>query len=65
MSRNHQGTGLGLSLIKSMVDLHGGSVDIQSEVGTGTTVTVRFPAERIVQERKERFQTDKAKVAGF
>ncbi len=41
-------TGLGLPLTKTLVELHGGSLDLQSEVGVGTTVTVRFPAERIV-----------------
>lgn len=47
MSRNYEGTGLGLSLVKSMVELHGGTVSIDSAPGTGTTVTVRFPAERV------------------
>jgi signal transduction histidine kinase len=46
-SRRHGGTGLGLSLTKSLIELHGGSLDLQSEIGAGTTVTVRFPAERI------------------
>ena len=44
----HGGTGLGLPLTKSLVEMHGGSLDLQSEVGVGTTVTVRFPKERIV-----------------
>ena len=42
------GTGLGLPLTKALVELHGGILDLQSEVGVGTTVTVRFPAKRIV-----------------
>ena len=49
LGRQHDGTGLGLPLTKSLVELHGGSLDLQSEVGVGTTVTVRFPAERIVK----------------
>ena len=42
-SRSSAGTGLGLALAKSIVDLHGGSTAIQSQLGRGTTVTVRFP----------------------
>ena len=48
LQRAHEGTGLGLPLTKSLIELHGGSLDLQSEVGAGTTVTVRFPAERVV-----------------
>jgi signal transduction histidine kinase len=48
LSRKFEGTGLGLPLSKSYVEMHGGSFDLQSSVGVGTTVTVRFPAERIV-----------------
>ena len=48
MTRSHDGTGLGLPLAKSMVELHGGTFDLQSQVGVGTTVTVRFPAARVI-----------------
>jgi signal transduction histidine kinase len=48
LNRKYEGAGLGLPLTKSLVELHGGSLDLQSQVGVGTTVTVRFPAERIV-----------------
>ena len=47
-SRKHEGTGLGLPLTKSLAELHGGSLDLQSQPGVGTTVTIRFPAERLV-----------------
>ena len=50
LNRKYEGTGLGLPLTKSLIELHGGSLDLQSEVGVGTTVTVRFPAERIMSE---------------
>ena len=40
-----QGAGLGLSLVKSFVELHGGKVDIDSVEGKGTTVTCTFPAK--------------------
>ncbi len=48
LARKFEGTGLGLPLTKSLVEMHGGSLDLQSEEGAGTTVTVRFPKERIV-----------------
>jgi two-component system heavy metal sensor histidine kinase CusS len=43
-SRSSDGAGLGLALVKSIVELHGGSVAIRSEIGRGTTVTLKFPA---------------------
>ncbi len=49
LNRQYEGTGLGLPLTKALVEMHGGSLDLQSDVGVGTTVTVRFPAERIVR----------------
>ena len=44
-SRSSQGTGLGLALVKSITDLHGGSVAVASEVDRGTTVALTFPAK--------------------
>jgi signal transduction histidine kinase len=41
-----QGTGLGLALVRTVVEWHGGSVDVDSVEGEGTTVTVRLPASR-------------------
>jgi two-component system heavy metal sensor histidine kinase CusS len=38
------GYGLGLSIVKSIMDLHGGTIDIQSTKGAGTSVTLSFPA---------------------
>jgi two-component system heavy metal sensor histidine kinase CusS len=42
-SRSSAGTGLGLALVKSIVDLHGGSARIEGELGRGTTVILTFP----------------------
>jgi signal transduction histidine kinase len=41
----HRGAGLGLSLVRSFVELHGGRVHVDSVVGKGTTVTCEFPIE--------------------
>jgi signal transduction histidine kinase len=45
LGSRHRGTGLGLSLVRSFVELHGGRVTIDSAVGRGTTVTCIFPTE--------------------
>jgi signal transduction histidine kinase len=50
MGSQHRGTGLGLSLVRSFVELHGGTVTIDSTLGQGTTVTCIFPT---VQEAKQ------------
>lgn len=39
------GTGLGLAIVQSIMRLHGGAISVRSQVGQGTTVTLRFPAE--------------------
>jgi signal transduction histidine kinase len=49
VSRKHEGTGLGLPLAKHLIELHGGSLTIESEVNVGTTVTIILPRQRIVQ----------------
>ena len=41
----HRGAGLGLSIVKSLVELHGGAMELQSEPGQGTRVTVCFPED--------------------
>ena len=43
MGSQHRGTGLGLSLVRSFIELHGGTVTIDSTLGQGTTVTCVFP----------------------
>lgn len=53
LHRNYEGTGLGLPLVKAMVELHGGVLEILSREGKGTTATVRFPADRIVERPQQ------------
>jgi signal transduction histidine kinase len=49
LSRKYEGTGLGLPIAKHLVELHGGTLAIESAVNVGTTVTIELPPERIVQ----------------
>jgi signal transduction histidine kinase len=43
LSRKHEGTGLGLSICKKLLDIMGGSIDVESQWGQGSTFTIRFP----------------------
>ncbi|MEH6631141.1 MAG: GAF domain-containing sensor histidine kinase [Halopseudomonas aestusnigri] len=45
---NQESTGLGLSIVKSMMDLHGGSIELISSLGVGTTVLLTFPENRVI-----------------
>ena len=47
LSRKYEGAGLGLPLSKQLIELHGGRLFLESELNTGTTVTIVFPAPRI------------------
>jgi len=50
ISRSYQGTGLGLPLVKAIMDLHGGTVALNSKLGVGTQASVTFPPRRVVFE---------------
>lgn len=49
-SRQHEGTGLGLALSKSLVELHGGNFKIESVLGQGTTVIFTLPNKPVAQK---------------
>ncbi len=48
LARSVEGTGLGLSITKRLVEMHGGEIRLDSALGEGTTVTVTWPAGRVV-----------------
>ncbi|QRN95145.1 response regulator [Archangium violaceum] len=46
-SRTHEGTGIGLSLVQELVELHGGTVSVDSTEGQGTTFTIELPFDSV------------------
>ncbi|MBI3709981.1 MAG: PAS-domain containing protein [Proteobacteria bacterium] len=54
ITRKHAGTGLGLPLTKSLVELHGGVMMIESQPNVGTTVTIRLPPSRLLAPAESR-----------
>jgi PAS domain S-box-containing protein len=48
LTRRHEGTGLGLALVKKYAELHGGELEIESALDRGTKASVRFPPERTI-----------------
>jgi signal transduction histidine kinase len=50
-TRLQEGTGIGLPLVKAMVELHGGNIALQSVLDEGTTVRLTFPAARVLPPR--------------
>ncbi|NIA68808.1 PAS domain S-box protein [Pelagibius litoralis] len=54
LNRRYEGTGLGLPLTKALIEMHQGVLNVQSEEGAGTIVTLRLPAHRIVEDDEDR-----------
>ncbi len=54
LSREGSGTGLGLTLVNSMMQLHDGRIEIFSEKSVGTTVTIVFPAARVSKKKEKK-----------
>jgi len=53
LDRRFEGAGLGLPLAKSLAELHGGALTVESKPGEGTTITVRFPPDCVVTASEE------------
>jgi len=53
LARRHDGTGLGLPICRSLMELHGGELRVASTPDVGTTLTAWFPPNRIVRSRLE------------
>jgi PAS domain S-box-containing protein len=52
-NRSKSGTGLGLTLVKSLMELHGGEFEIVSQKGIGTTATLIFPTKRVARAKPQ------------
>ncbi|MEV6595291.1 SpoIIE family protein phosphatase [Actinoplanes sp. NPDC051346] len=68
-SRSHEGTGIGLALVRELAEMHGGTATARSELGAGSTFTVtlplgtaHLPADRIVDERTAALPDEQARL---
>lgn len=52
LTRNHEGSGIGLSLVKSLVEMHGGKISVRSELGKGSEFVVEIPVKVLPEESK-------------
>jgi PAS domain S-box-containing protein len=52
MEYSHTGTGFGLTIVKKIIEAHGGSISVSSTVGKGTIVTLEFPREGIIRANR-------------
>jgi signal transduction histidine kinase len=50
LTRNHEGSGIGLSLAKSLVEMHGGTIFVKSEIGKGAEFVVELPTAVLLKE---------------
>ena len=57
LNRQYEGTGLGLALVEKLTDLHGGSIQVESEVGKGSRFTVNLPCKQGIAEQPEDVHT--------
>ncbi|WP_051280598.1 PAS domain-containing sensor histidine kinase [Anaerovorax odorimutans] len=53
-TRPHEGSGIGLSIVKSLVKLHGGKINVESQVGVGSTFTIYLPSRTIKEDKLNR-----------
>lgn len=67
LSRNHEGSGIGLSLVKSLVSMHAGIINVKSEYGVGSEFIINLPVKLVEEkEMKESFlYRDKVEITNI
>jgi len=58
LNRSHEGSGIGLSIVKALVEMHGGTIDVKSKYGKGTEFIICLPADVISEENDTQVQRD-------
>ncbi|MDP4178848.1 MAG: PAS domain-containing sensor histidine kinase [Bacillota bacterium] len=58
LSRSNEGSGIGLSLVKSLAELQGGKVEIKSKYGVGTDIKVKFPINELDNNLKNKYENN-------
>lgn len=64
LTRDHEGSGIGLSLVKSLVEMHGGEIAVKSEYGEGTEFSIKLPVEQ-PEDGKETGGFQRERTAGI
>lgn len=57
MVRTNEGSGIGLSIVKSFVEMHGGTIDVVSELGVGSEFIIQLPAKLLNEQSYKEFNT--------
>ncbi|MCC5911256.1 MAG: PAS domain S-box protein [Clostridiaceae bacterium] len=52
-TRNHEGSGIGLNLVKTLVEMHGGTISVESQLGQGSTFIINLPVKTVTDEIEE------------
>ena len=62
LTRKNNGSGIGLSLVKSLVEMHGGNIEVESEVNNGSTFTIKLPIKTVTCQNIKTTDLTKSKV---
>ena len=62
LNRLNEGSGVGLSIVKSMIDIHNGNVTVESVLGKGSTFEVQLPNIKIEDELEEIYEYNRDKT---